>query len=440
MQQTRQTPTFNMKAVVQETGIRPDTLRAWERRYDLPNPERTAGGHRIYSQRDVDTLKWLMARQEEGLSISHAVELFKRLETEGQDPLLASGYALPGEASDAQAIIASGDSIQELRDAWLAACRAFDEPSADRILAEAFALFPAEQVCIELLQKGLSSIGEGWYEGETTVQQEHFASALAMRRLDALLAAAPAATRPGKAILACPPEEEHTFGLMLLAVLLRRRGIDVVYLGANVPTDRLASALANVRPRLAVFLAQHLISAAALRGVGSFLAGEQLPLAYGGGIFVGKPALQDRIQGHYLGDDLLGAAAEAERLMGRSEKPSPAEALSEEYAAALGHFTTRRAALESALATTLAVKGQSPAQFADAANFLTRNVMAALKLGDMDLLAAEIDWIHGLLGNRDLAPELLRIYLSAYRQALVDTLDQRGQVIIDWFESFLSRR
>ncbi|MGD8857690.1 MAG: MerR family transcriptional regulator, partial [Chloroflexota bacterium] len=77
MQQTRQTPTFNMKAVVQETGIRPDTLRAWERRYDLPTPERTEGGHRIYSQRDVDTLKWLMVRQEEGLSISHAVELFK---------------------------------------------------------------------------------------------------------------------------------------------------------------------------------------------------------------------------------------------------------------------------------------------------------------------------------------------------------------------------
>ena len=117
MQQTRKTPTFNMKAVVRETGIRPDTLRAWERRYDLPAPERTEGGHRIYSQRDVDTLKWLMARQEEGLSISHAVELFKRLEAEGQDPLLASGYGLPGDAVEAQVTLVGGGSIQEMREA-----------------------------------------------------------------------------------------------------------------------------------------------------------------------------------------------------------------------------------------------------------------------------------------------------------------------------------
>ena len=53
--------TYNLKAVVQETNLKPDTLRAWERRYGLPNPERTAGGHRLYSQRDIDTLKWLIA-------------------------------------------------------------------------------------------------------------------------------------------------------------------------------------------------------------------------------------------------------------------------------------------------------------------------------------------------------------------------------------------
>lgn len=60
------TPTFNLKAVVQETGIKPDTLRAWERRYGLPEPDRSTGGHRLYSQRNIDTLRWLIARQEEG--------------------------------------------------------------------------------------------------------------------------------------------------------------------------------------------------------------------------------------------------------------------------------------------------------------------------------------------------------------------------------------
>ena len=72
---------------------KPDTLRAWERRYGLPQPKRTAGGHRLYSQRDIDTLKWLVARQNEGMSISRAVELWNRLKEEGQDPLHAPEFA-----------------------------------------------------------------------------------------------------------------------------------------------------------------------------------------------------------------------------------------------------------------------------------------------------------------------------------------------------------
>jgi DNA-binding transcriptional MerR regulator len=67
-------PAFNLKAVLRETGLAADTLRAWERRYGLPTPQRTAGGHRLYSQYDIETIKWLIARQAEGLSISRAVD------------------------------------------------------------------------------------------------------------------------------------------------------------------------------------------------------------------------------------------------------------------------------------------------------------------------------------------------------------------------------
>ena len=56
MREVNQTPTFNLKVVVRETGLKPDTLRAWERRYGMPQPERTEGGHRLYSQQDIDTI------------------------------------------------------------------------------------------------------------------------------------------------------------------------------------------------------------------------------------------------------------------------------------------------------------------------------------------------------------------------------------------------
>ena len=89
------TPTFNLKVVLKETGIAADTLRAWERRYGLPMPDRTPGGHRLYSQHDIETVKWLMSKQSEGLSISRAVYLWNEIIASGQDPLPDSVF--PGE-------------------------------------------------------------------------------------------------------------------------------------------------------------------------------------------------------------------------------------------------------------------------------------------------------------------------------------------------------
>ena len=80
-------PAYNLKVVLKVTGIKADVLRAWERRYGLPMPQRSPGGHRQYSQRDIATIKWLIARQNEGLSISNAVEQWKEIESNGKDPL-----------------------------------------------------------------------------------------------------------------------------------------------------------------------------------------------------------------------------------------------------------------------------------------------------------------------------------------------------------------
>ena len=84
-------PIYNLKVVLRETGIKADVLRAWERRYGLPMPQRSPGGHRLYSERDIAIIKWLITRQNEGLSISSAVELFREKEVLSQDPLEEDG-------------------------------------------------------------------------------------------------------------------------------------------------------------------------------------------------------------------------------------------------------------------------------------------------------------------------------------------------------------
>ncbi len=103
-------PTLNMSAVVQATGVQPDTLRAWERRYGLPEPGRSEGGHRLYSRRDVEIVKWLRDRQEEGLRISQAVELWQTLQSEGRDPLHMPRFAT-GETPLAQVDVAPSMAI-----------------------------------------------------------------------------------------------------------------------------------------------------------------------------------------------------------------------------------------------------------------------------------------------------------------------------------------
>src|SRR3954471_24902424 len=68
-------PVFNTKAVAYETGVPADTFRAWERRYGMPRPQRTAGGHRLYSERDIAIIRWLRDRTDAGVNISYAVLL-----------------------------------------------------------------------------------------------------------------------------------------------------------------------------------------------------------------------------------------------------------------------------------------------------------------------------------------------------------------------------
>lgn len=429
-----QTPTYNLKAVVQETGLKPDTLRAWERRYGLPQPQRTGGGHRLYSQHDIDMLKWLAARQEEGLSISRAVDLWHSLQQEGQDPLQATSHASP-ELLNIQPVLPVGNTITELRRAWISACLAFDERTAENILAQASALFPLETVCFELLQKGLTEIGEGWYRGTVTVQQEHFASALAMRRLDALVAATPPPTRPGRILVGCPAEEEHTFSPLLITLLLRRRGWDVVYLGADVPTTRLEFTIATARPQLVILPAQQLHTAANLLEIAHLLDQEQVPLAYGGAVFNHIPALRARIPGHFMSErlDTTSQVVEQFLMSPRLGWPPPAVTpLSEAYQQALAHFRQNQALIEAHIWQLMKDEDIPHSRLANANLKFARNIIAALRLGDIEFMGSDIVWIEGLLINHQMPTEQLQRYLHAYSQAVQAQLDERGKIVRDW--------
>jgi MerR family transcriptional regulator, light-induced transcriptional regulator len=225
------TPLYNTKLVVSETGVPADTFRAWERRYGLPHPHRAEGGQRLYSERDIATIRWLRDRTSEGLTISQAVAL---LESESSAPPVTD------QPRSYEALRA------ELRQALLQ----FDAPAADTLLSEAFALYSLDNVCVNVIQPTLVDIGEMWHIGTASVAQEHFASQFLRRKLLALLNIYDVPEGRATVVAACAPGEQHDLGLLLLALFLVRRNYRVVFLGADVPIDALKQAVGQVRPEI----------------------------------------------------------------------------------------------------------------------------------------------------------------------------------------------
>jgi MerR family transcriptional regulator, light-induced transcriptional regulator len=429
-------PTYNLKAVLKETGIKADVLRAWERRYGMPLPQRTAGGHRLYSELDIQTIKWLIARQAEGLSISRAVELWREYQAEARDPFAEIRQS---STPTPPAVPVINANLAALRADWLTACLNFNEPVAEQVLNQAFGMYPVETVCVDLLQRGMAEVGGLWYENRASVQQEHFASALAMRRLDALMAASPTPTRPQTVLVGCPPDEWHAFTALLMALLLRRRGLNVVYLGANVPADRFAETVTAVHGRMVVLAAQQLITAASLQQSALLLAAHGIPVAFGGRIFSLQPDMVNRIPGHYLGNRLDIAIENVESMLAERPTPPPAISPSAEYLQTLKLFGAKRPLVEASVDAGARAVNKDPDYLATAHKFMGDNILAALQLGDMRYLDSEIDWLNVLLKSQNLPVSVVYDYLRLYAGAVLLHLDGHAPPVVDWLERQISQ-
>jgi methanogenic corrinoid protein MtbC1 len=425
------TPAFNLKAVLKETGLAADTLRAWERRYGLPVPQRSPGRHRLYSQRDIETIKWLMKRQAEGLSISRAVDQWNEQLAAGIDPLLGSAPAISAFAVPVQYQIPN-TTLDTLRTQWVEACLEFSEVAAEQVLNQAFSIFPVEAVCLEVLQRGMSEVGERWYQNRASVQQEHFASGLAMRRLDALISASPIPTRNQIVMVGCPQEEWHTFTPLLLALLLRRRGLHVIYLGANIPSERFSNTVQDLHVDLVILVAQQLITAATLQQTALTLSGKKIPVAFGGRIFGIHPQLPHAISGFFLGENLPAALDQIDQILSENAKPNRPKAASQDHVAAQQAFLSRRGQIELTVKRSLEPLAISPEDIKTGTQFIGDNISAALQLGEISYVSTEVEWLRSMLKSYDTPPQQLIAFMEMYSQAVDKTINGQGKPVYEW--------
>jgi hypothetical protein len=301
-------------------------------------------------------------------------------------------------------------------------------------------MYPVEMVCVEVLQRGMVEIGNLWHENRASVQQEHFASGLAMRRLDSLFSSAPPPTRPQTILVGCPPDEWHTFTPLLLSLFLRRRGFKVIYLGANVPAVHFEETIAAVQTDLVVLASQQLTSAATLLQTALLLSDRGRLVAYGGRIFLLQPGIVKTIPGHFLGNKLDTAVEHVESLLAERPDSPRTSSPSKEYISALREFAARRLLIEATINEGLNSSQQGGDYFGIANQFLGNNILAALHLGNMDYLDSEIDWLVQLIKAHNLPVRIVYDYLGLYGNAVSGQLAEQGKPIIEWLNRQLKQR
>ncbi|MFN2146015.1 MAG: MerR family transcriptional regulator [Anaerolineales bacterium] len=421
---------YNLGAVTRETGLHPDTLRAWERRYNLPQPTRSEGGQRLYSQRDMQIVQWLVDKQASGLRISQAADLWHTQVAAGTDPL----QELNSPQSITPPVTINGDNVTAYRDAWVSAALSYDGARADQVMAEAFSIFPSEAVCLEILFGGLREIGEGWYQGKVTVQQEHYASALVTRKLNALIAGTAPPTRQETIVIAAPPEEDHMLASLLINYLLRRSGYPVIFLGADVPTKDFRDTIEQLNPSLVILTAHLLLTAASLIDLANQLSGLRTRLAYGGPIYSRSPELRQQTPGFFIGDTLQEVIPSIEIILSSPESEIiPSQTTIPDFLQELQHALPK---IERLLAEEVA---NYPVIISAPTNLISRYLTSAIKLGNIRYLDSELEWVSGLLLNFDMPPNMLTEFLHKYAETIQQVAGESAQLVIDWLTQIANR-
>jgi len=209
-------------------GVSEYVLRAWETRYGLLRPVRSAGGYRLYSAGDQARVARMQTYLRDGLAAAQAA-------------LAAIADDRPGAIASATADTAPRADLAQFADELRAAMDTLDEPAAQSVLDRLFTDFTVQTVIRDVLMPYLRQLGLRWQQGTISVAQEHFASNVLRGRLAGLARGWGSGQGP-YAILACPPGEEHDLPLLAFGVTLNRSGWRIGYLGVNTPIPELIAA------------------------------------------------------------------------------------------------------------------------------------------------------------------------------------------------------
>ncbi len=215
---------YSIKDLERLTGIKAHTIRIWEKRYGLIDPERTSTNIRAYCDFDLKKLLNISILNKNGFKISKIAQL-------SANEIADNIHKLTEQPSDSESL------IENLAIAMID----LDESRFEKILSRAIIQLGFEDTVIQILNPFLIRIGIMWQTGSINPAQEHFVSNLLRQKM---LVAIDSQMGDNQSvaktfILFLPEGEMHELSLLFASYIIRKRGHKVIYLGQNVPLNDL---------------------------------------------------------------------------------------------------------------------------------------------------------------------------------------------------------
>jgi DNA-binding transcriptional MerR regulator len=210
---------FTIKDLENLSGIKAHTLRIWEQRYNFLKPERTFTNIRYYSNNELKTILNIALLNKYGYKVSH---IDKMTGDEIRDKVLTLNQQ---EAQQERIVNELVQHMVELN------TKAFEETLSSYILVRGI-----ERTITQIIFKYLEKIGILWLTNHINPAQEHLVTNIIRQKLIVGIEGVSSPLKVNKTILLFLPEAEyHEMGLLFMYYLLKSRGIEVIYLGTNVP-------------------------------------------------------------------------------------------------------------------------------------------------------------------------------------------------------------
>ncbi len=274
-------PRHPIGVVSDRTGLSPDVLRVWERRYGVVTPKRSPGGQRIYSDADIEKLHLLHRATRGGHGISHVASL-SRETLEGLVGEIESPSALPPFR------LQPGPPHPAVEEA-IARTRDMDPPGLETLLRRNVARYGIVGFLDTIAAPFLRRIGDAWHEGTLSISQEHLATAVIQRVVGETAPLLTGGDESPVIVIATLEGERHASGALMAASTAASEGWRVIYLGADLPAGEIIETALRTKARavgISIVVGDRKpVIAAGLREIEEAVGHEVAILAGGAGSF-----------------------------------------------------------------------------------------------------------------------------------------------------------